>query len=310
MQITTPVSTLAETASNGALQHSPMQATNEELVKLVDGMPTFSQNVVRIMELTGDINAAPKDLVRLVEHDPILTIKVLKLVNSAYFGLSKKVTSVKQGVVYIGFNTIKNLAVSIAAMGALPRTNNANFNMDDYWLHSLLTASIAKMLAQDRGFPRTEITSFFLAGLLHDIGEVVFAQFRGKQYSEVLTTAAERHCTVEQVEDEVFGTTHAVVGALLAERWQLAPELVQCIRHHHGLEELANPDPLTLAVFVANQAAKIHAGEVHCVSIVEELPPSACEWLGIPLEEVITSLPNLESELENARSFVQVGRGG
>lgn len=288
--------------------HPRMQASTEELVKLVDGMPTFSQNVVRIMELTGDINAAPKDLVRLVEHDPILTMKVLKLVNSAYFGLSKKVTSVKQGVVYIGFNTIKNLAVSIAAMGALPRTNNAKFNMDDYWLHSLLTASIAKLLAQQRGFPRTEITSFFLAGLLHDIGEVVFAQFRGEQYSKVLQASAERACAVEVAEEEAFGTNHAIVGALLAERWQLAAELVECIRHHHDLSDVTEPDALTLAVFAANQAAKLHAGEEHCVSIVGELPEPVSQWLGIPLEEVITSLPNLDSELENARSFVQVGR--
>lgn len=287
-----------------------MQVSNEELVKLVDGMPTFSQNVVRILELTGDINAAPKDLVRLVEHDPILTMKVLKLVNSAYFGLSKKVTSVKQGVVYIGFNTIKNLAVSIAAMGALPRTNNANFDMDDYWLHSLLTASIAKLLAQERGFPRTEITGFFLAGLLHDIGEVVFAQFRSEQYSQILQTTAERACAVEQVEQEVLGTDHAVVGALLAERWQLAAELVNCIRHHHQLDDDTEGDPLTLAVFAANQVAKLHAGEAHCVSVVSELPGPVAAWLGMPLDDVVASLPSLESELENARSFVQVGREG
>ncbi len=286
-----------------------MQASNEELVKLVDGMPTFSQNVVRIMELTGDINAAPKDLVRLVEHDPILTMKVLKLVNSAYFGLSKKVTSVKQGVVYIGFNTIKNLAVSIAAMGALPRTNHANFDMDDYWLHSLLTASIAKLLAQERGFPRTEITGFFLAGLLHDIGEVVFAQFRAEQYSQVLQATKARQCGVEIIEQEIFGTDHAAVGALLAERWQLAGELVGCIRHHHDLGENGDADALTLAVFAANQVAKLHAGEAHCVSAVGQLPAPVADWLGMPLTDVIDALPALESELENARSFVQVGRG-
>ena len=287
-----------------------MQASNEELVKLVDGMPTFSQNVIRILELTGDINAAPKDLVRLVEHDPILTMKVLKLVNSAYFGHSRKITSVKQGVVYIGFNTIKNLAISIAAMGALPRTNSANFDMDDYWLHSLLTAAIAKLLAQQKDIPRTELTAFFLAGLLHDIGEVVFAQFRGEQYSRVLSTTADRACALEVVEQEEFGTDHAVVGAMLAERWQLAPELVTCIRHHHHIDGLATPDPLTMVVFVANQAAKLRAGEAHCVSVVEELPGRVADWLGMPLADVIETLPNLDAELENARSFIQVGGNG
>ncbi len=285
-----------------------MPVSNDELVKLVDNMPTFSQNVVRIMELTSDINAAPKDLVRLVEHDPILTIKVLKLVNSAYFGLAKKVTSVKQGVVYIGFNTIKNLAVSIAAIGALPRGNSTHFNIDDYWLHSLLTAAITKLLAQKSGIPRTEVTTYFLAGLLHDIGEVVFAQYRAQEYNEILVGAADRRCPVEVVEQEVLGTDHAVVGALLAERWQLAGDLVDCIRHHHCLDRIAEPSPLEMAVFAGNQAAKLHTGEKHRVSVVEKLPGNVSRWLGMPLEEVIDSLPTLDSELENARSFIQISR--
>ena len=95
-----------------------MSADNRKLFEMVERMPTFSQSVVRILQLTSTGDAAPKELVRLVEHDPILTMKVLKLVNSAYFGLGRQVTSIKQGVVYIGVNTIKHLAISIAAIGA------------------------------------------------------------------------------------------------------------------------------------------------------------------------------------------------
>ncbi len=273
---------------------------------MVDRMPTFSQNVVRILDLTSDINTAPKDLVRLVEHDPVLTIKVLKLVNSAYFGLSKKVTSIKQGVVYIGINTIKNLAVSIAAIGALPRTNEAGFDMDDFWYHSLFTATVAKLIAQERGFPKTEITTFFIAGLLHDIGQIVFAQFIPETYRKVLHTAAKKGVTIDRVERSAFGMDHAEVGGILAEKWQLPADLVRCIRYHHAFEEIEDPGALEMSVFVANQVAKQQVEEANRVSAIEPFPSAVSEWLQMPLEDVAGSLPELATEIENARTFVQV----
>src|SRR5262245_9703103 len=115
-----------------------MTINHDELLKLVDNMPTFPSSAHRIIELTNDMNCAPKDLVKVIEHDPILTLNVLKLVNSAYFGLAAKVTSVKHAVVYLGINTVKNLALSIAAMGALPSQNELGFNMSNFWWHSLV----------------------------------------------------------------------------------------------------------------------------------------------------------------------------
>lgn len=283
-----------------------MTVSSEELVAMVDRMPTFSQNVVRILELTSDINTAPKDLVRLVEHDPVLTIKVLKLVNSAYFGLSKKVTSIKQGVVYIGINTIKNLAVSIAAIGALPRDNEAGFDMDDFWYHSLFTATVAKLIAQERGFPKTEVTTFFIAGLLHDIGQIVFTQFIPDTYRKVLHTAAAKGVTIDRVERSAFGMDHAEVGGMLAEKWQLPAELVRCIRFHHAFDEIEDPGALEKCVFIANQVAKQQVEEAHRVSAIEPLPEAVGEWLQMPLDEVAGSLPDLATEIENARTFVQV----
>ena len=278
----------------------------EKLLRMVDRMPTFSQNVVRILEITSDINAAPKDLVRLVEHDPILTIKVLKLVNSAYFGLSKKVTSIKQGVVYIGINTIKNLAVSIAAIGTLPRSNDADFDMDDFWYHSLVTATVAKLLAQHRGFPKAQVTGFFIAGLLHDIGQVVFAQFMPEDYREVLAQSRRSEGRLVDLERKAIGTCHTEVGAMLAEHWKLPREFVDSIRNHHDVAALGQAEPMDIAVFVANQVAKLQLEESQRLSDVEPVPNFVAEWLRIPIEELAGQLPNLSSEIENARSFIQI----
>lgn len=119
---------------------------SQKLAAAVDGMPAFPKSVQKILELTRDVNCTPKDLVQVIDKDPVVTVKILKVVNSAYYSLPKQITSISHAVVYLGFNTIKNLALSIAAIGMLPKDNAAGFDAQQYLLHSLATASIAKQL--------------------------------------------------------------------------------------------------------------------------------------------------------------------
>jgi HD-like signal output (HDOD) protein len=283
-----------------------MSEDRQRLFARVEKMPTFSQTVLRILEITADIDAAPKELVRLVEHDPILTLKVLKLVNSAYFGLGKPVTSVRQGVVYVGVNTIKNLAVSIAAIGALPRTNEAGFGMDEFWSHSLVAAAASKLLAQRFGVARGEATGYFIAGLLHDIGQVVLAQFMPVEYRGVLALSRGGNAHIAEIERMALGTTHAELGAVLATHWRLPAEFVGAIAHHHDTATLAGAPLIERCVFVANQVAKLRTAEAARLSVVEPLPQPLADWLGMPLEDLPASLPGLQQEIESAHSFVRV----
>jgi HD-like signal output (HDOD) protein len=119
----------------------------QKLAAAVDGMPAFPKSVRQILELTRSVDCKPKDIVQVIDKDPVLTVKILKVVNSAYYGLADPSTTVHHAVVFLGFNTIKNLALSIAAIGMLPRSNSAGFDAQQYLLHSLTTASIAKQLA-------------------------------------------------------------------------------------------------------------------------------------------------------------------
>ena len=143
----------------------------------VERMPAFPRSVQKILELTRNINCLPKDLVGVIEKDPVMTMKILKVINSAYYGLPQKITSVGQSVVYLGINTIKNLALGFAAVGILPRMNAAGFDIQRYLLHSLVVGGTARQLATQ--FAKGEVDSgdAYIAGLLHDFGKVVFAQF-------------------------------------------------------------------------------------------------------------------------------------
>ena len=102
----------------------------KDLIKYVEKLPAFPQSVTKVIELTSRAECSPKELVKVIEHDPVLTVKILKLVNSAFYGLSRPIKSINHGIVYAGFNTIKNLSVSIAAIGVLPRKNEIDFDID------------------------------------------------------------------------------------------------------------------------------------------------------------------------------------
>ena len=286
-----------------------MNTDRRTLFDMVERLPTFSQSVVRILQLTSTGDVAPKELVRLVEHDPILTMKVLRLVNSAYFGLGRPVTSINQGVVYIGVNTIKHLAISIAAIGALPRDNTAGFDMDEFWTHSLVTGAAAKLIAQRQGVHRNDSTGWFIAGLLHDIGQVVLAHGMPGPYRQVLQTVRERGSSLLEVERDLLKTDHAEIGALLGEHWKLPPELVQAIARHHDAAGAASLPPLGMGVFAANQVAKVTGRHERSVSCAEPWPDAIEQWLGLPLDELTTSLDGLHAELEAARAFVELPGG-
>lgn len=163
----------------------------------------------------------PKDLVQVIDKDPVVTVKILKVVNSAYYSLPKQITSINHAVVYLGFNTIKNLALAIAAVGMLSKHNDAGFDVEQYLLHSLSTAGIAKQLAVR--LDDADPMDCFIAGLLHDFGKVVFAQFMPYEFKQALNACQLNGSSLHLTLHQVIGADHAVVGAMLAEKWRFAP---------------------------------------------------------------------------------------
>lgn len=282
------------------MQMSP--ELTKKLTAAVDGMPAFPKSVQRVLELTRDVNSMPKDLVEVIDKDPVLTVKILKVVNSAYYSLPKQITSVGHSVVYLGFNTIKNLALSIAAIGMLPKTNEAGFDGQQYLLHSLATAAIAKQVALKAG--DADPMDCFIAGLLHDFGKVVLAQFMPGEFRRALEVSQQQGTSLHLALRETLGVDHAVVGAMLVEKWRFAPHLVETIRHQYG-PELADSDMIA-CVFGANQISKKLSFGFAGNLLVEEFPPAVVKRLGGTLDEVIASLGDLNPLFEEAKIFSKI----
>lgn len=275
-----------------------------ELLEMVEQMPAFPQSVSRVIELTSDIDCPPKELVRVIEHDPVMTMKMLKLVGSAYFGLKRPISSINHAIVYLGLNTVKNMAISIATVGMLQRFDSPRFNTDDFLLHSLVTAAIARRLSEGIDRQGRDATDFFIAGLLHDFGKMVLIQFMQEEFFDALTLADDAKLPLQQAERQVLGIDHAEVGALLAEHWKLDTALIDCIRDHHRMQ--GEGSALTDCVFAADQITKRaaigHAGN----RVVEPFPERVVTRLGMDLEQLAAELGDLKQEEEKARLFMHL----
>lgn len=279
---------------------------HKELAQLIDKLPAFPESVSKILELTAQKDIAPNELVAVVERDMVMTVRVLKLVNSPLFGLVREVTSVQHAVVYVGIDVIKNLAISIATSGTLPKSNSAGLDMDAFWLQSLSVGVIAKLLAEKKGISSFESADYFVAGLLHNIGKIVFAHFYPDNYAKVLETAKLMDKAVHVVEHELFGIDHCELGAMLAEEWQLPTRLVEAIKYHHALsaESIAsqNDSDIAKAIFCGSQIFhRLNADNKERSAV----PKSITSWLGCSIDETIESLENLEEAIDKAMVFIQ-----
>jgi len=282
---------------------------NKKLSDAVGKMPAFPKSVQRILELSRDLNCPPKELVSVIEKDPVMTMKLLHIINSAYYSFPKQITSVNQAIVYIGLNTIKNMALSFAVIGVLPQQNAAGYDMQRYLMHSLITASLARILCQKFNKDGTDPGDCSLAGLLHDFGKVVFAQFMPEEFKQALSYSAENKVPLHIAERHIIGVDHSEVGAMLVEGWQFPKNLSYAIRQHHNAE--SSTTTLQCCLFVADLLSKhktLNYGNSNNNELIQELPPAMAQRFGGNLDEIIVKLGDLSNVVAEAQAFAQTSK--
>ncbi|MCX7175159.1 MAG: HDOD domain-containing protein [Proteobacteria bacterium] len=274
----------------------------KRLNNAVESMPAFPKSVQRILELTRDINCRPKDLVAVIEKDPIITIKVLKIINSAYYGLPNKITSINQSAVYLGVNTLKNLALSFSTIGILPKKNEADFDIQHYLVSSLVTADLVRSLGAKFAPGEIDPTDCYIAGLLHDFGKVVFAQCMPAEFNRALALSASDKLPLHKAEESIIGADHTLVGAMLAKRWQFPDSLVDCIAGHHGPKYVT---PLAECLLVADLVAERLGYDSNGNISAGADAPSLPRRFGGDLDAVIAALGDTSKIVSEAKMFSQ-----
>jgi HD-like signal output (HDOD) protein len=224
-----------------------------KVVARIDALPSMPASCAEIMTELQSEDASIQRVAELIARDLGMTAKILQMVNSAFFGLYRRVNDAQGAVMYLGLDAIKALVLSINVFSAFNRRKIPFFDVEDLWRHSLAVGGYARQIMARTGVARDQTSMAFLAGMLHDIGKLILAVNFREQYRELLhgmpSTTGERL----QQEMAVFGTTHAEVGAYLMGLWGLEPQILAAIAfHHRPLESgTAMMEALT-AVHVAN----------------------------------------------------------
>ncbi|MCL2790173.1 MAG: HDOD domain-containing protein [Desulfobulbus sp.] len=271
----------------------------------VDKMPSLSTTVGKVLEICSRPDTSPNDLNKVISLDPVLTGQVLKLINSAYYSLLNKVTSLTRAIVMLGLNTVKNLALSTAAIRCVGQINKSKaLPIKDFWAHSIGVGVMAKLLAAERGLQLAEQGEYFVAGLLHDLGKIPF----GDEYIDVLARARNMQEPLIRMETQYLEINHEEVGQLIAATWKLNPVITDAICHHHTPKQAA-PEHQGLVATVALADFYIclfdigYAGNRYPD---EEQLVTLLELCGLEWSAVVSLSEIVDAEIRKAEIFLQI----
>ncbi len=211
----------------------------KEVLARITDMPALPTVVARLTRLIADPRATASEVNAVLSSDPGLVTKILKLVNSSYYGFSRRITTITNAVVILGFNQVRNLALSafifdrFAGGGASPA-----FDVNSFWRHSIGSAFVSAGIARRRAAKLEE--DAFICGLLHDLGKFIMAQNAPDHVALVMEVVRRDDILFHEAERLVLDYDHAVLGSLVMERWNLPQTLVDVVRNHHA--PLAAPE--------------------------------------------------------------------
>lgn len=212
----------------------------------IDNLPALPEVVTRILTLVDDPNISAERIAEVAGQDQSMVAGILRMVNSPFYGLARRITSIQHAVVLLGFRAVRNLALSavlVRTFGSSSR--DRRFDRTRLWRHTVACGTGARLLAREVGTVDPE--EAFLAGLVHEIGLLVFDQFYHGGLGRVLDLVLTEGCGQREAEVEVFGHDHAEVGRALARRWNFPPGVVEAIGCHHD-PTAAKREPALAAV--------------------------------------------------------------
>lgn len=223
-----------------------------DAVSRISRLPTLPTVLGQIMEALADPDSSALDLGKHIAADQSLSATLLRQVNSAFYGFYRRITTVKDAVVILGFREVQNLVLAASAFRTFPKSNSP-YDRNQLWRHSLATAMAAERIAKRLSLPADG--SYFSAGLLHDIGKVALDSVYPETFQQAVARAVEEKRPLYEVEPELFGMDHAEVAGVLAEHWNLPPLLAESLRRHHTPEQAMLSPQLAHVTALANHLA-------------------------------------------------------
>jgi putative nucleotidyltransferase with HDIG domain len=275
-----------------------MQDLNEDIRKLIKesrSLPTLPGIITKLTELEGISTTSTADMTQIISADQILSAKVLRLVNSPFYGFSRRVSTISNALILLGVNVIKSLLLSSSIFEIMEKT------VIGLWEHSLASAAAANTIAKH--LQLQDIEEISTAALLHDIGKVVITVLLQNDYQKLLNHARDKDCSTYLSERELLQTDHAEVGQWLALSWYLPEKLQEPIAFHHNVEASIKFRTTTAVVHYADILVKARGVGFSGDNLVPPIQAAAREALQIDTKMMAAIIEELEDRLVEVRNF-------
>jgi HD-like signal output (HDOD) protein/signal transduction histidine kinase len=210
------------------------EAIHDKLSTLI--LPQLPQVLIQLIDVCRAKEVDIRLVAQTVAQDISITTKTLQLANSAFLGARSQFKNIDQAVIFLGIDTVRNLAISVSVhnvFGKSIQSNSVHLDSEQFWYHSLLTALISKTVAQKSGYDAPDAA--YLIGLLHDTGKYLLHQHFGEAYAKVIDDQSNTHNVVNE-EEKVFGLTHCDAGKWLLDNWKMSEDFGIAIRDHHNID--------------------------------------------------------------------------
>lgn len=276
----------------------------QRIIQDLGQIPTMPTIAAKVMQIVNDPHSSSEDVAKFISRDVALTSKVLRLANSAFYGIPRTISSVNSAIVILGFNTIRSLVLSASVLKVFPaKAGLVSFDRKAFWKHSFMVGIASRMLAQHyRRKKLVDMETAFSAGLLHDIGKIILEQYANEEYVPVLKAAKEKNLPLFMVEKSIIGMSHADVSGMLIDKWQMPNELRNpIILHHSPLEDKTSQD-MACIVHYANHLCHLKGSgcmeKETFAAFTKEVEDVL--GLGVAMEQL---LEELEKQVQEAEPF-------
>jgi putative nucleotidyltransferase with HDIG domain len=277
----------------------------------IGDLPTLPHVAIEVSRLANSSTSGMSDLVRIIHNDPALTTKVLKIANSAFYGMPKRIESLNMALVVLGMKEINHLVTSICVFKAFPVVpGRPTFDREQFWEHSAGCGEIAKVIAHKLSIRVHGVE--FTAGLLHDVGKIILDQYFHDEFLEALDISYSENIPMVDAEERILGVSHTHIGAWLSQMWNLPANLVDAIVYHHNPMESRDNNTLCSLIHIADSFCKElgigFSGDQVTLSSDSDPAWSNLKSVNPQIGEANIGqfLVELEAGVERAREFVRI----
>lgn len=281
-----------------------MPISLEEFTQDIDNLVSLPGIGIRVNQMVDDPACSAADIGQVISQDPALSARLLRIANSPAYGFSTQITTISRAVSIIGTQHIRDLVLATSTISAFEGIPNALVSMEDFWSHSLYCGAAARLLAEQCDMKHTE--TVFLAGLLHDIGQLVIfrKQPQAAKQALLLSIEGQDEFALHKAEQEIFGFDHAQVGAALLRHWHFPALLIECVAFHHAPEQ-ARQYPMEVAlIHLANSIATL--AEIDSVSEGDavRIEPAAWRVAGLSAEIIEPTVRATQTQFAAMRNLL------